>query len=198
MFIYDPQRDISQWVLVRGTSSALTMSELRAANDLNNMNPFPYDATGLVQPHQQHSPMLTQGIPTGEESDTDSFDKPVDSGDEWDKTERGDWSCCPSPPLDKGPTWAEATMESQRKIIWGEDTPTWAGNTQITLRCKDREKEDSDWDKDPHESAESQFEDATTVDEMHVWTEWRNPLQKLCHQRTLWKLHQRRTLLRCQ
>ena len=49
MFIYDPQRDISQWVPVRGTSSALTLSELRVANDLNNMNPFPYDATGLVQ-----------------------------------------------------------------------------------------------------------------------------------------------------
>ena len=34
--------------------------------------------------------MLIQGIPAvGEESDTDSFDKPEpeDSGDEWDKTE---------------------------------------------------------------------------------------------------------------
>ena len=89
MFIYDPQRDISQWVPVRGTSSTLTMSELRAANDLNNMNPFPYDGTGLVQLHQLHSPMLVQGIPVGEESDTDSFDEPVDLGEEWDKTKCG-------------------------------------------------------------------------------------------------------------
>ena len=111
MFIYDPQRDISQWVPVRGTSSTLTMSELRVANDLNNMNPFPYDGTGLVQPHEQHSPMLMQGIPVGEESDTDSFDEPVDSGEEWDKTKCGDWSHCPSLPLGEGPTWAEATME---------------------------------------------------------------------------------------
>ena len=104
MFIYDPQRDISQWVPVRGTSATLTMSELRAANNLNNMNPFPYDGTGLVQLHQPHSPMLMQGIPVGEESDTDSFDKPLDSGEEWDKTERGDWLRCPSLPPGKGPT----------------------------------------------------------------------------------------------
>ena len=169
MFIYDPQRDISQWVRVRGTSSALTLSELRAANNLNNMNPFPYDVTGLVQPQGQHSPMLVQGIPTGEESDMDSFDKPADSGDEWDKTECGDWLRCPSLPLGAGPTWVEATTETWRKIISEKDTPTWEevhGNSP----CKDTEKEDSDWDEDTHVSAESQFEDATTVEKMHMDT----------------------------
>ena len=43
MFIYDPQKDISQWVPVRGVSTSLTMAELRSANDLNNMNPYLYD-----------------------------------------------------------------------------------------------------------------------------------------------------------
>ena len=51
MFIYDPQRDISQWVLVWGVSISLTMVELRSANDHNNMNPSPYDGTELIQPH---------------------------------------------------------------------------------------------------------------------------------------------------
>ena len=83
MLIYDPQ-DISQWVPVRGVSTSLTSSELRSANNLNNMNPYLYDGPGLVQ---MHSPMLVQGIPTGEEeSDMDSFGEPSDSGEEWDKT----------------------------------------------------------------------------------------------------------------
>ena len=77
MFIYDPQKDISQWVPVRGVSASLTTSELRSANDLNNMNLYPYDGTRLVQPH---SPMLVQGIPMGEESDMDSFAEPSDLG----------------------------------------------------------------------------------------------------------------------
>ena len=163
MFIYDPQRDISQWVPVRGTSSTLTLSELRAANDLNNMNPFPYDMMELVQPHQQHSPMLVPGFPMGEESDTDSFEEPVDLGDEWDKTECGNWLHCPSLPPGKGPTWAEATTESWRKIIWGEDTPLLQEMLSHSLH-KDTEKEDSNWDEETHRSAESQFEDAATAD----------------------------------
>ena len=105
-----------------------------------------------------------QGIPAGEESDTDSFDEPVDLGEEWDKTKCGDWSRCPSPPLGKGPTWAEATMESWRKIIWEKHTPTWEealGNSPH----KDTEKEDSNWDEDTCVSVESQFEDAAMVEE---------------------------------
>ena len=109
MLIYSPQKDISQWVPVRGVSTSLTLSELRSANDLNNMNPYPYDGPGLVQ---LHSPMLVPGIPMGEEeeSDMDSCGEPSDSGEEWDKAEHGDWSLCPALPLgEEGPTWAEAT-----------------------------------------------------------------------------------------
>ena len=166
MFIYDPQRDISLWVPVRGTSFTLTLSELRVANDLNNMNPFPYDAMGLVQLQEQHPPMFMQGIPMGEESDMDSFDEPepADSGDEWDKTECGDWSHCPSLPLGKGPTWAETTTELHRKIIWAKDTPTWQEVLGHSPH-KDTQKQDSDWDEDPCVSVESQFKDATTAGE---------------------------------
>ena len=122
IFIYDPQKDISQWVPVRGVSATLTMSELRSANNLNNMNPYPHDGTGLVQPH---SPMLVKGIPMGEEeSDTDSFGEPSDSGEEWDKTECDNWSCCLPPPLGEGPTWVEATAEVWRRVIIEKESPT--------------------------------------------------------------------------
>ena len=103
MFIYDPQRDIAQWVPVRGVSASLTMVELRSANDLNNMIPSPYEGTESIRPP---SPTPIKGIPAGAESDTDSS-KEDDSGEEWDKKECGNWSRCPSPPLRVGPTWAE-------------------------------------------------------------------------------------------
>ena len=41
MLVYDPQHDIIQWVPVWGMSAALTMMELRVANDLCNMVPLP-------------------------------------------------------------------------------------------------------------------------------------------------------------
>ena len=50
MLMYDLQRDIAQWVPVRGVSASLTMMELRLANDLNNMFPSPYEGTEPVQP----------------------------------------------------------------------------------------------------------------------------------------------------
>ena len=113
MFIYDPQRDISQWVPIQGVCTSLTMVELRSANDFNNMNPCLYDGTELVQPH---SAILVTGIPTEAESDTDSLDE-HDSGEEWDKRECGDWWCCPSLPPREGPMWAEATAEHEEKSV---------------------------------------------------------------------------------
>ena len=101
MLIYDPQKDVSQWVPVRGVSASLTSSELRSANDLNNMR-------------------------EEEESDTDSCGEPSDSGEELDKAECSDWSHCPALPLgQEGPTWAEATrrIPVQRKIIADEQAP---------------------------------------------------------------------------
>ena len=86
MFIYDPKRDIAQWVPVQGISASLTMVELRTANDLNNMIPSPYEGT---EPMQPPSPVLVKGIPAGAESGTDSSEE--DSGEEWDKKECGNW-----------------------------------------------------------------------------------------------------------
>ena len=133
------------------------MLELRSANDLNNMNLYPYDGTGLVQ---LHSPMLMQGIPMGEEeSDMDSCGEPSDSEEEWDKAEHSDWSCFPALPLVEGPTWVEVTAEMWRKVILEKDAPTWEEVIHSSPQKK-AEKEDSDWDEDTHIPAESQFEDA--------------------------------------
>ena len=40
MLIYYLQKDVSEWVPMRGISASLTSSELRSADDLNNMNPY--------------------------------------------------------------------------------------------------------------------------------------------------------------
>ena len=62
MLVYDPQRDIEQWVPIWGTSATLTMSELCAANDLNNMVPSP---SSKLEPVKPPSPEIIKGIPGG-------------------------------------------------------------------------------------------------------------------------------------
>ena len=62
MLVYDPQCDIVQWVPVRGASAALTMMELRAANDLSNMVPLPQSKT---EPVRLPSPKIIKGVPAG-------------------------------------------------------------------------------------------------------------------------------------
>ena len=104
---------------------------------------------------EPHSPKLVQGIPMGEEeeSDMDSWVKPSDSGEEWDKAEHGNWSCCPTLPLgEEGPTWVEATAEAPwRKIITDEQAPTWDEVTSDPPQKKvTSNREDSDWDDDTH------------------------------------------------
>ena len=42
MLIYHPHTNISQWVPMRGISTSLTSVELRLANDLNNICPYPH------------------------------------------------------------------------------------------------------------------------------------------------------------
>ena len=70
MLVYDPQQDITQWVPIWGTSATLTMSELCAANDLNNMVPSP---SSELEPAKPPSPEIMKGIPGSTESDTNSF-----------------------------------------------------------------------------------------------------------------------------
>ena len=60
MLVYDPQKDVLEWVLMRGMSASLTSLELRSVNDLNNINPYPHIWQGLTDPH---SPKLVWGIP---------------------------------------------------------------------------------------------------------------------------------------
>ena len=123
MLIYDPGRNSLEWVPMRGVSSSLTSVELRSANDLNNICPYPHSEPELTR---GHSPQLVYGRPVGDETDTDSWNEPSDS-EEWDKPERSDWSCCPTPPLDEeGPTWEEVTGEPlQRKVITDREDLDW-------------------------------------------------------------------------
>lgn len=123
LLIYDPQKDTAQWVPMRGVSTSLTSSELRVANDLNNINPHPSEWPGFMIPQ---SPMLVHGIPAGaEESDSDSCEEASNSGEEWNNTKVGDWSHCPPPPCVKVPTWAEAHTEMRkRRVIIDKDAPT--------------------------------------------------------------------------
>ena len=161
MFMYNPQRGIAQWVLVRGVLASLTMVGLRSANDLNNMIPSPYEETEPVPPP---SPALVKGIPAGVESDTDSFDE--DSGEEWDKKECGNWSHCPSPPLRVGPTWAEVHAVAQEQEALDRRTSTW--EEIVRKHGPKGTEEDSDWDKEKQEPAESQFKDATLVADVEM------------------------------
>ena len=136
MLIYDLGRNISEWVPMRGMSSLLTSVELRLANDLNNICPYPHSEWELTR---AHSPQLVYGRPAGEETDTNSWNEPSDS-EEWDEPECSDWSHCPTLPLwEEGLMWEEVTSEPlQRKVV--------------------TDKEDSDWDADQetHTLAESQ------------------------------------------
>ena len=142
ILIYNPQKDSAQWVPMWGMSMSLTSSELRSANDLNNMNPHPIEWPGFVI---LQSPLLVHGIPMGaEESNSDSCGKPTNSGEEWDKTETSDWSRCLAPPRVKVPTWAEAHAETRRRVFINKDAATWEEVTSSSLQKKQSEKEDSD------------------------------------------------------
>ena len=75
MLVYDPQRDIAQWVPLQGMSGTLTMPELHVANDLNNMVPLPLSELLAAKPP---STEVMKCIPAGAESKTNS--SIVDSG----------------------------------------------------------------------------------------------------------------------
>ena len=153
MFIYDPQRDIAQWVPVWEASASLTMMELCTANDLNNMMPSPYEG---VEPIRQPSPQLVKGIPAGAKSDMDSMEG-EDSGDEWDKKESSIWSCCPSPPTKVGPTWVEVHATAQEQEVLDKQTTTLEDMVSKHLPGG---MEEENWDEEDHEPTGSQLEDA--------------------------------------
>ena len=119
MLVYDPQRDIVQWVPVRGMSSTLTMPELRAASNLNNIVPSPLSEL-LAKPS---STEIVKCIPAGAESDTDS--SIVDSGDEWDKTESVGPLRSSTPTMKVGPTWVEVHVAAQEEEMAKSQAPSW-------------------------------------------------------------------------
>ena len=97
----------------------------------------------------------------------------MDSGEEWDKDEHGDWLHCPTPPTDVGGlTWEEVTGEStQRRVIIAKEAPTWDDVTSDHLQGKvASNKEDSDWDADTQTPAVLQFEDTSVQDSPHKET----------------------------
>ena len=71
MLIYDLGRNFSEWVPMRGVSSSLTLVELRSANDLNNICPYPHSEGEF--PKGAPSPKLVHSRPAGDETDSDSW-----------------------------------------------------------------------------------------------------------------------------
>ena len=152
MLVYDPQQDITQWVPIWETSATLTMSELRTANDLNNMVPSPFSE---LEPAKPPSPEILKGIPGGTESETNS--SAMDSRDEWDKTEGVRvFSCCSTPTTKIGPTWAEVHAAAQEEVMVRNRASTWE---EIVGAQPPRDTED--WDgEDSQFAVELHFEEA--------------------------------------
>ena len=86
MLIYDPGRNFLEWVPMRGMSLLLTSAELRLANDLNNICPYPHSEGELTKAHY---PQLVYGRLAGEETDIDSWNEPSDL-EEWDEPKCSD------------------------------------------------------------------------------------------------------------
>ena len=148
MLVYDPQWDIAQRVPIWGMSATLTMTELRAANDLNNMVPSP---SSELEPMRPPSPKIIKGIPVGTKSDTNSL--AIDSGDEWDKTEEVEvFLCCSTPMAKIGPTWAEVHAAMQEEEAAKNQASTWDDivSTQLPGGAEDSQS-----------TVEPQFEDTT-------------------------------------
>ena len=157
MLVYDPQWDIAQWVPIQGMSATLTMPELHAAHNLNNMVPSPSSKVELVKPL---SPKIMKGIQGGTESDTNS--STMDSRDKWDKTEGvGVFSRCPTPTTKIGPTWAEVHTAAQEEEMVINQASTWEEIVSTQL-AGDMEN----WDAEDSQSiVEPQFEDTPIEEE---------------------------------
>ena len=159
MLVYDPQRNMAQWLLVRGASAALTMTELQAANDLNNMVPPPNSKAELARPP---SPEIMKGVPAGAESEMDS--SAIDSGNEWGKTEVGMWQHCLTPTVKRGLTWVEVHATAQEEEVIQNQDSTWE---DIIDRQSSGGTEEEDWgiEEDSQSAVVPQFEDAPIEEE---------------------------------
>ena len=136
MLVYNPQQDIVQWVPVRGMSGTLTMPELHAAHDLNNMVPSPLSELLVAKPPPIE---VMKCILAGAESDSNS--SIVDSGDEWDKTETVGPSRSSTPTMKIGPTWADVHVATQEEEMAKSQAPSWADMPNTTPT-----EEEENWD----------------------------------------------------
>ena len=175
----------TQWVPVWGTSATLTMSELCAANDLNNMVPSPFSELELAKPL---SPKILKGIPGGAESETNS--SAMDSRDEWDKTEGvGVFSHCSTPTTKIGPTWAEVHTAAQKEVMVRNRASTWEEivGAQLPGDSEDWDGEDSQFAVEPHfeEAIIEEDEDEEQVVIESVTEELEEPImgEQLTHER---------------
>ena len=159
MLVYDPQRDIVQWVPVRGTSSTLTMPELRVANDLNNIVPSPLSMLPVAKPP---SIEIVKCILAGAESEMTS--SIVDSGDEWYKTETVGPSRSSTPTMKIGPTWVDVQAATQEEEMEKNQTQSWE---DIVNRTQNEEGEN--WDAvDGQSAAEDHSNDVIIEDEVVI------------------------------
>ena len=138
------------------------MSELHAANDLNNMVPLPSSELPAAKPS---SPEILKCIPAGAESDTNS--SVMDSGDEWDKTEAVGPSRSSTPTTKIGPTWAEVHAAAQEEEMVKSQAPSW----EDIVNAKPTGEEEN-WDVEDGQSAtEHQFEDVIIEEVIESVTE---------------------------
>ena len=176
MLVYDHQRDIAQWVPIRGTSATLTMPELRTVYDLSNMVPLPSSELPVVKPPSE----ILKCIPVGAESNTNS--SVIDLGDEWDKTETVGPSRSSTPTIKIGPTWEEVHAATQEEEMAKNQAPSW----EDIVNGEPNEEEEN-WDKEDSQSpATHQFDDVIIEEVTESVTEEdsepsaaREPLTKL-------------------
>ena len=135
-------------------SGTLTMPELRAAHNLNNMVPLPLSELLAVKLPPIE---VMKCIPAGAESDSNSSFP--DSGDEWDKTETVGPSRSSTPTHKIGPTWADVHAAAQEEEMAKSQVPSW-GDMPDTAPTEEEEN----WDAvDTQSATEDQFDDVEEV-----------------------------------
>ena len=131
------------------------------ANDLNNMVPSPLSELLAAK---LPATKIVKCIPAGAESDTNS--SIVDSGDEWDTTEKVGPSRSSTPTTKIGSTWAEVHAAAQEEEMAKSQAPSWGDILNTTPT-----EEGKNWDAvDSQSAVEDQFNDVIIEDEVVIQT----------------------------
>ena len=90
----------------------------------------------------------------------------MDSGDEWDKTEKVGPSRSSTPTIKIGPTWAEVHAAAQEEEMVKSQAPSWEDIINMTPT-----EEEENWDAvDSQSTTEDQFNDVIVEDEVIIQT----------------------------